>query len=105
LSGPDECDALAFSDFYGLGPGNYPVTDVPAPPHPWDRCERVPGVVPSKAGEPKPLPPRQAGGKEAKFGRRVPKKQADIIRDRVDSHLQATDAVNGRLREIVRMAG
>jgi len=39
---PDECDILARADFYGLGPGVYPVDAVPAPPHPFDRCERMP---------------------------------------------------------------
>lgn len=39
---PDECDVLATSDFWGLGVGLYPVDQVPLPPHPFDRCERVP---------------------------------------------------------------
>lgn len=37
---PDECDILAYSDFYDLGPGVFPVKKVPPPPHPWDGCER-----------------------------------------------------------------
>lgn len=58
LAGPDACDALAQSDCYGLGTGVFPVTRVPAPPHPFDRCERVPVPRdPSQAGEPKPDPP------------------------------------------------
>jgi hypothetical protein len=55
--GPDACDALAENDFYGLGPGVYPVDSVPFPPHPFDRCERVP-ITRSvdKANDPKPSP-------------------------------------------------
>lgn len=57
LRGPDACDALAENDFYGLGAGVYPVDAVPLPPHPFDRCERVPitrGL--DRANEPKPTP-------------------------------------------------
>ncbi len=34
---PDECDYLASNDIWGLGPGIYPVGNVPPPPHPFDR--------------------------------------------------------------------
>jgi hypothetical protein len=55
LHGPDICDALALSDFYGLGPGVYPLDAVPLPPHPFDRCERVPRLRdPKQAHLPKP---------------------------------------------------
>lgn len=58
LRGPDICDILAANDFYGLGPGVYPVASVPLPPHPFDRCERVPIVRPiSQVDAPKPTPP------------------------------------------------
>lgn len=50
----DECDVLASENFYGLGPGVYPVTNVPVTPHPFDRCERVP-VTQDRPG-PKPTP-------------------------------------------------
>lgn len=57
LGGPDECDYLASADFYGLGPGIYPVESVPPPPHPFDRCERDPVTrSSSELGEPKPSP-------------------------------------------------
>ncbi|HRN54606.1 MAG TPA: hypothetical protein PK788_14015, partial [Gemmatimonadaceae bacterium] len=39
---PDICDAYAASDPFGLGRGIWPLHAVPAPPHPWDRCERIP---------------------------------------------------------------
>jgi len=56
----DECDVLATQDLYGLGPGIYPVTGVPLPPHPWDQCEQVPVVRPFREfGQPKPSPPRR----------------------------------------------
>lgn len=55
LDGPDVCDALALNDFYGLGPGVYPLDAVPLPPHPYDRCERVPVLRPPEhAHLPKP---------------------------------------------------
>ncbi len=55
-SPPDVCDVLAQADYYGLGPGRYPVLYVPPPPHPYDRCERVPVTRPgSMAGAPKPV--------------------------------------------------
>lgn len=58
LRGPDECDVLAETDFFGLGAGVYPVNNVPLPPHPFDRCERVPIVRPiSQIDLPKPTPP------------------------------------------------
>lgn len=60
--GPDVCDALASTDWYGLGPGIYPVDRVPMPPHPNDRCERIPvqrGVATFR--DPKPSPNRIAG--------------------------------------------
>ncbi len=58
---PDACDGLAFTDWYGLGPGIYPVTKVPINPHPFCRCERVPVSRPSsEAGLPKPNPARLA---------------------------------------------
>lgn len=41
---PDECDVLALTDYYGLGPGNYPVEAVPAKPHPFDRCYTIPVI-------------------------------------------------------------
>lgn len=39
---PDECDVLAQTNWYGLGPGIYPVDKVPPNPHPFCRCERMP---------------------------------------------------------------
>lgn len=60
--GPDACDVLAENDFYGLGPGVYPVDAVPLPPHPFDRCERVPITRPlARANDPKPSPPLRDG--------------------------------------------
>lgn len=52
---PDQCDYLAVNDIWGLGPGIYPVTNVPPPPHPFDRCEKIP-VVRERAeiAQPKP---------------------------------------------------
>lgn len=52
---PCVCDALAGLDWYGLGPGIFPLARVPGSPHPWDRCEVMPVVRPfSELGLPKP---------------------------------------------------
>jgi hypothetical protein len=48
---PDICDALAYADRFGLGPGLYPKGKAPLPPsHPWCRCTCTP-VLGRKAGE------------------------------------------------------
>jgi hypothetical protein len=68
LDGPDVCDALAINDFYGLGPGVYPITAVPPPSHPFCRCERVPLLrAPELAVEPKPDPARRRGARTARL--------------------------------------
>ena len=52
---PDECDVLAKADYYGLGPGVYPVGSVPAKPHPFDRCYTIPVIRdPDEWSDPKP---------------------------------------------------
>lgn len=56
----DACDGLARTNWYGMGPGIFPISKVPPPPHPFDRCERVPVTRGRKdAHLPKPNPPRQ----------------------------------------------
>ncbi|MCA1571309.1 MAG: hypothetical protein LC798_13515 [Chloroflexi bacterium] len=53
----DECDVLAEEDFYGLGPGVFPVDAVPAPPHPFDGCSTMAVLRDSaRIGDPKPSP-------------------------------------------------
>ena len=57
---PDACDGLANTDFFGMGKGVYPVSQVPTFPHPFCRCERVPiprGI--EDMHKPKPNPPRK----------------------------------------------
>jgi hypothetical protein len=52
---PDPCDAFAVNDWYGLGKGVYPLDAVPLPPHPRDRCERIPVMRPPEEwSQPKP---------------------------------------------------
>ena len=52
---PDECDFIASQDLYGLGEGIYPVDKVPPPPHPYDRCEKIPVTRATKdIAKPKP---------------------------------------------------
>lgn len=56
---PDVCDMLASADWYGLGAGLYPIGKVPPPPHPFDRCERMPVTrSAAHAGDAKPYPMR-----------------------------------------------
>lgn len=65
---PDECDFLAKADFYGLGPGVYPVANVPSPPHPFDRCEKIPVTRPTaEIDQPKPQPGLQVDPMRAHF--------------------------------------
>lgn len=53
----DECDILATGDFFDLGPGIYPVNNVPSPPHPFDQCETLPITRDlSEIDQPKPAP-------------------------------------------------
>jgi hypothetical protein len=57
----DACDGLSKTDFYGMGPGIYPIAQVPLFPHPFCRCERIPvmrGI--DEMHDPKPNPPRLA---------------------------------------------
>lgn len=54
---PDVCDVLATVDWYGMGPGVFPIDRVPLSPHPFDRCERVPVLRSVTAARtPKPDP-------------------------------------------------
>lgn len=96
IRGADECDALADSDFYGLGPGVYPIAQVPYPPHPWCRCEREPVIrPPEQAGEPKPNPSLRLDPSKAKVapeGVMVTAAQRDRVRERVGALLNASRA-------------
>lgn len=59
VSSPDECDVLAETDAYGLGPGMYPPRAFPDGPHPHCGCTqgRVRSRRPSEWGQPPgPLP-------------------------------------------------
>ncbi len=68
LQGPDECDVLATQDAYGLGKGVYPVTEVPVPPHPFDRCERDPVTrATSEIKKPKPKPKLKLDPRDTKM--------------------------------------
>lgn len=65
---PDVCDMLAQANWYGLGPGLFPVTKVPPSPHPFDRCERVPVTRRAdQAADPKPNPGRVLRGSDARI--------------------------------------
>lgn len=64
---PDACDILAKTDYYGMGPGVYPVGKVPAKPHPFCRCWLLP-VQASSVGEldeRKPNPERTTATKDS----------------------------------------
>jgi len=103
ITGPCECDVLATNDFYGLGAGVYPVTEVPFPPHPWDRCERVPKARKEKDyGTAKPTPTRQRPTDRARLPKGTPPATAKRLRERTELHLQrsAMEGPRGALAEI-----
>lgn len=63
---PDECDFLNANDFFGLGPGVYPILKVPIAPHPLDRCNQRPVRRPlAQANRPKPNPRRSLAVRDA----------------------------------------
>lgn len=109
--GPDECDALAEGDFYGLGSGMYPVHEVPYPPHPHDRCERVPivrGVA--DAGKAKLLPSRKVSAHQMDIPKRgkakVTAAGASRIRERTERVLAdtAAEGPTEALRQLAKAA-
>lgn len=57
---PDQCDVLRDTNYFGMGPGVYPLSHVPPLPHPFDRCVLAP-VTRSvdEAAQPKPSPQLQ----------------------------------------------
>jgi len=103
LIGADECDALAATDFHGLGPGIYPVDQFPPHPHPWCRCEGEPVMRPYREiGQPKPMPGRQIPAARARLPRGVSRQEATRIRDRLEQHLAISENLEARraLREL-----
>lgn len=86
---PDQCDALADNAWYedlGFGRGEFPVDQVPLPPHPWDRCERVPLVRDiSEINEPRPTGPRSLAVSKADIGKGLTADQ----KTRLDGQVQA----------------
>lgn len=82
LKAPDECDVLAMTDFYGLGPGVYPVAAMPPEPHPYGRCENVPVTSDSPVLRP-------------------PSPALRRVRYRIPREEQLTDAAKDRVREQV----
>ncbi len=106
---PDECDMLATANFYGLGPGVYPVKSVPGSPHPFDRCELIP-VTTNTPGLPKPegeftggavlrnLPIPNIAGKQ-----RISRARAKLIRRHTDEAIQrgAPPDLRGLLDDLV----
>ncbi len=104
----DQCDVLALSDFYGGGPGWYPIDSVPLTPHPHDRCERVPQVRSSReAGQPKPLGlQRKSAFLVGKLGRgaRVTKSRGQTIRSETEQLLRLTDEQRPDVTSLLRSA-
>lgn len=90
---PDVCDALAETDFYGLGAGIYPVSQVPISPHPFDRCERVPVTRPSnQASQPKPNPALQLAPSGARITGKITEGAKSRILQQVSNVLAGTRA-------------
>ena len=81
---PDVCDVLAGADYYGLGPGVYPITKVPPKGHPFCRCETMPVIRGmSKMTDPKPDPARVLAYEDANIpnGMRLTPDQAKRVRE------------------------
>ncbi|MHC4703164.1 MAG: hypothetical protein ACYTFQ_21575, partial [Planctomycetota bacterium] len=109
LEGPDECDVLAHADFFGLGPGVFPIDQVPPPPHPFDRCELVPVVRGrNQAGRKKPSPRRKRNADQVRIPRSkgLTKRRANRIRERVQGSLDFAQTAGYRngARELMGLA-
>lgn len=92
---PDECDLLAAADWYGLGPGVFPVGKVPPKPHPFDRCELMP--VARRADElaaPKPDPDRVLRAERARIPGEVSKERAERIRAQAEAAVRFGEEVH-----------
>lgn len=100
FSPPDECDALATSDWYGMGAGIYPVDAVPPPPHPYDRCETLPITrASSKAHLPKPSPERRVGYEaNVPNAHRLSPQRLQRIRDNASRTVGYAEASRGVVR-------
>lgn len=88
LDPPDECDVLATADYYGMGPGIYPVDKVPGIPHPFDRCENEAVVRSSlQMDQPKRSPARVLAMTKAEVpsSRRLSRKRIRRIQAAADS--------------------
>lgn len=95
----DSCDMLARANWYGLGPGVYPVNRVPPPPHPMDACENMSvGRDASKMGDPKPDPNRRLTGQDADLpdAGDMTENQAERIREEAERAVrQGEQALEG----------
>jgi hypothetical protein len=102
---PDVCDYLARGDYYGLGPGVYPIALVPLPPHPHDRCEIVPIVRPAyRAGEAKPEPGLQFTESALVFPENITSARAELIKKQLAQSLRgvAVHPVSARTRDLMK---
>jgi len=78
---PDICDALATNDFYGRGPGWYPITRIPPVPHPNCRCSITPTVrALDEAANPKRAPAQILTLDAAGVGHTTTVRQGEAIR-------------------------
>jgi len=102
---PDVCDYLARDNFYGLGPGVYPIVYAPLPPHPHDRCELVPIVRPAyRAGEAKPEGQFQFDPLALEFPEGTTAARAGLIRRQLERALIGVQVhpIAGRVRTIIQ---
>lgn len=104
FSSPDECDVLADTDAYGLGPGMYPPRAFPDGPHPHCGCTqgRVRARRPSQWEDPPPGipgPPKSPSGVVDEMFPHVSDKARASI-------LQSTNrAINSGFRKPLRVPG
>lgn len=107
-AGPDACDVYHVNDWYGLGPGVYPLDAVPLPPHPRDRCERDPVFrppedwhLPKPSGLKRVLKPSNAS--LGPLGKSVTAVEGKRIREIVRGQLQQLDQFSsaGAMRKLM----
>lgn len=81
---PDECDVLATTNFYGLGPGRFPCDKIPRPPHPWDRCDQRPVPRSTRDMKKRKRSPRRVKTPTHPALKGVPATEAERILGRAD---------------------
>lgn len=105
VDAPDECDVYAGQDWFGLGAGMWPLDKVPPPPHPFDRCERMPVLFPVGERAAKPTPAmRERGPVTFKVRTTAEEKTRVVRRARALAAQAALGEPAARMRALLRSA-